>query len=120
MSLSPRRTLAALTLAALVCLPSVSVAAPQGRSPEATRTVHGDPGVFVRIWSLLQRLWAGAGMMVDPNGAHASATPGGIHVTHLSGAAGMMVDPDGAHAAQPSPSQTSGDSGMSIDPDGSH
>jgi hypothetical protein len=119
-SVSLRRTLAALALAALVCLPSVALAAPSGRSPEAPRSAVADQGVFARIWSLLQRLWDEEGMTIDPNGSHAATTPGRSSITHLSGAAGMLIDPDGAHAFPPSSNQVSGDTGMSIDPDGSH
>jgi hypothetical protein len=119
-SVSLRRTLATLALAALVCLPSVALAAPSGRSLEAPRAAVVRQGVFTRIWSLLQTLWGEEGMMIDPNGSHAATTPGGTSLTHLSGAAGMMIDPDGAHATPPGSNQVSGDTGMSIDPDGSH
>jgi hypothetical protein len=108
-SVSLRRTLASLALAALVCLPSVALGAPSGRSPEAPRTAVAGQGVFTRIWSLLQRLWGEEGVMIDPNGSpHAVTAPGRTSLTHLSGAAGMMIDPNGAPASAPS------------DPAGSH
>jgi hypothetical protein len=94
----PRRTLAILTLAALVCLPSLTLAAPLGHSPAATRSALTGQGVFARIWSFLQSFWGEAGMMIDPNGSHAiKATPGGTHISHLSGKEGMSIDPNGSH-----------------------
>jgi hypothetical protein len=116
-SVSLRRTLAVLVLAALVCLPSAAFAAPSG----PPRHVQAEQGVFARLWSLLQRFWGEEGMMIDPNGAHAAVTPGRSSMTHLSGAAGMLIDPNGVPTQAPSnPNQVSGDAGMMIDPDGSH
>jgi hypothetical protein len=61
--LSPRRILFALTLAALLGLPTIALARE-------------------------------AGMLIDPNGSPAAATP---NPTHVSGEAGMPIDPDGSH-----------------------
>jgi len=69
-SVSLRRTLAVLALAALVGLPSATLAAPSGRSPEAVRTSVAGQGAFARIWSLLHSLWGEEGMTIDPNGSH--------------------------------------------------
>ena len=117
-SVSLRRTLAVLVLAALVCLPAAALAAPSGHA----RHVQAEAGVFARIWGLLQSLWGAEGMSIDPNGSHAATTtnPGRTSMTHLSGAAGMMIDPNGSPMAPPGSNQVSGDTGMSIDPDGSH
>ncbi|HZF11638.1 MAG TPA: hypothetical protein VFE33_22870 [Thermoanaerobaculia bacterium] len=93
LSVSLRRTLAVLVLAALVCLPSASFAAPSGPA----RHVQAEEGVFARLWSLLQSLWGEEGMTIDPNGSHAVATPGRTSMTHLSGAEGVLIDPNGSH-----------------------
>jgi hypothetical protein len=117
-SLSLRRNLLALTLAALVGLPSVTLAAPRGQAPEAARAAQ--VGLSSQFWSFLQNLWGAAGMLIDPNGRATATTPRGL--AHVSGAAGMLIDPDGRMAAPPhqGPTHVSGDAGMLIDPDGQH
>jgi hypothetical protein len=119
-SISPRRTLLALTLTAFLALPSLALAAPRYPASAAAPEAHAGQGVFTQLWSFLQHLWGAEGMSIDPNG-RATAAPAPRSLTHVSGAAGMLIDPDGSHAtATPAPTPVSGDSGMSIDPDGRH
>jgi len=85
-SLSPRRTLLALTLAALIGLPSLALAEGMSIDPDGrmmAQTPHG-----------LTHVSREAGMLIDPNGSPTSATPA---PTHLSGDSGMSIDPDGQH-----------------------
>ena len=88
-SISSRRALLALTLAALVGLPSLAVAAPRPQR-QAHREVPGS--LVAQAWSIFQHLGGLEGMMIDPNGSR-SATAAGL--THLAAPTGMSIDPDG-------------------------
>jgi hypothetical protein len=118
-SISPRRTLLALTLAALLALPSLALAAPRYPASAAAPEAHAGQGVFTQFWSFLQHLWGAEGMSIDPNG-RATAAPAPRGLTHVSGAEGVLIDPDGRAKATPAPTHVSGDAGMLIDPDGRH
>ena len=112
-SVSLRRHLVALTLAALLTLPSLALAAP--RTQAHPQAVHAS--FASQLWGFLQHLWAGEGMPIDPNGRLGRGT-----LAHVSGASGMSIDPDGRATCQSptSPVTPSGDAGMLIDPDGAH
>ena len=64
-SISPRHTLLALTLAALIGLPSLAAAAPRPQRA-APREVH--PGRTANAWTFLRHFCGFEGMMIDPNG----------------------------------------------------
>jgi hypothetical protein len=89
-SISPRRTLLALTLATLVGLPSLALAAPRVQAPESAREAHA--GLFSHFWSFFQHLWGAEGVLIDPDGrAKAASAPQGP--AHVSGDSGMSIDP---------------------------